>query len=521
MELTWGPYTFAETAEAGTEHFLVVGATGSGKTTLIRRLMCDVFGNGGREEPPPPSRALVYDPKLEVISFLSRFPMNHNARLKTLHPFDRRGHAWDLAKDIRGILEARQIATNLIPSHRESGSNQFFVDAARDLLAGVMLTFAKCLPDPDAWTFRDVLLAMLHQPYLEWVLSHDTDRDGKPFIQNERLKSSYLGSDPKRTDWRTVSNIRSTINARLSVYEPVAAAWFEAWEAGRRFSVREWKDSTDTIVLGNDEAARVPIDAINRALFKRIVELVLAKEEMPVEARRAGNGFSWFFLDEVREAGELDGLSRLMTKGRSKGVCVVLGFQDIEGMRSAYGKEIANEIAGQCGHAAFLRVSSETTAEWASKSFGEGRARTESETRGTQGFSQGESQAVRRALFTTELLFLPQAGPGVGIPGAFKSIRGNIQTSGSGLMNWPQLMFPPTPEAGGEGRLSSANIEPLDTDDLILEPWTEADWVRLGLSGEPPSYRRQPEAGADREDPATSPEDIRRGIDELRGREEG
>lgn len=52
------------------------------------------------------------------------------------------------------------------------------------------------------------------------------------------------------------------------------------------------------------------------------------------------------FLDELRDLGRLDALNRLLLKGRSKNVSVVLGFQDIEGLREVYGDKVANEIVG-------------------------------------------------------------------------------------------------------------------------------------------------------------------------------
>ena len=66
--------------------------------------------------------------------------------------------------------------------------------------------------------------------------------------------------------------------------------------------------------------------------------------------------------EEVREAGKLDGLSRLMTKGRSKGVCAVLGFQDIDGLRDAFGDKKASETTAMCSHKAFLCLESGETA---------------------------------------------------------------------------------------------------------------------------------------------------------------
>ena len=84
---------------------------------------------------------------------------------------------------------------------------------------------------------------------------------------------------------------------------------------------------------------RAAIDTITQLLGKRLSEQVLATEERPKDRQHT----TWFFLDEVRQAGRLDGLSALITKGRSKGAVVLLGFQGIE----VYGREAANELVGQ------------------------------------------------------------------------------------------------------------------------------------------------------------------------------
>ena len=111
-----------------------------------------------------------------------------------------------------------------------------------------------------------------------------------------------------------------------------AAAWDRATH---RLSLRAWLDQEAILILANDEENRAAIDTINQLLFKRLSELVLARGERPEASRRT----TWFLLDEVRQAGRLDGLSALMTKGRSKGAAVLLGFQDIHGLHEVYGRE--------------------------------------------------------------------------------------------------------------------------------------------------------------------------------------
>ena len=86
---------------------------------------------------------------------------------------------------------------------------------------------------------------------------------------------------------------------------------------------------------------RQSLDAINQAIFKRAAELLLAQDESPERE-------TWIILDELREAGKLDGLTSLLSKGRSFGARVVVGFQDIEGLRAVYGEKEANEMPPDC-----------------------------------------------------------------------------------------------------------------------------------------------------------------------------
>ena len=81
--------------EAATSHFLVMGATNTGKTLVQRMLMQSALKSigAGRDQ-----RAIVFDAKQDVLSILAG--MNLNCPVVTLDPFDARGYAWDMAADI-------------------------------------------------------------------------------------------------------------------------------------------------------------------------------------------------------------------------------------------------------------------------------------------------------------------------------------------------------------------------------------------------------------------------------------
>jgi len=482
--IQWGPKKLRRAQ--GTEHFLLVGASGSGKTTLLKSMMRSIF------DAPHEFTGLVYDPKQELLPVLFALRGDTEAHInkgtssvRVLNPFDERCCAWDLSKDIDGPVSARQLATILVPDSNGGGAGeQFFINAVRDILTGIMLVFINCASEDCRWTLRDLLLGALYQPYLRVLMDQSTTRDKKPFPMVHRLKSTYLN---ERGDAKTLANILATMSAKLSVYEPVAAAWSQAQTRGPHFtfSLKDWAagDFSDILVLGNDEAGRGSIDPINQAIFRRATELLLARPETSPDQKRTGEKQTWFFLDEVREAGYLDGLSSLLTKGRSKGACVVLAFQDIQGLRDVYGEEVANEICGQCNNTIILRLNSPTTAQWASEIFGKRLDLAMGGGMQGTGLSSSTSyqEQERPFYYTSDFTYLPSANKSNGIAGFLRNPETRPDEEDAKWSLNADLIDKLLPNAASEGGSFAPSItRPPET--LYLEPWTEADWKRLGFS---------------------------------------
>lgn len=478
--------------KSASKHFLCAGAAGSGKTTLIRCLIWSIVQSDEH------FRALSYDGKTEDVPFY--FGMlgvteeqvrRGTSRVKILHPFDVRGAAWDLARDIAGPRHARQFAAITISGGAHAGeAEEFFLNAVRDLKTGVLLALKNCAPNPDSFEYRDVLLALTYPAYLRFIMGLKRTRDGQPFLITQRLKQAYLDGDRRLLD-----NIVSSANAKLGGLEGVAACWYHSVREGRQpFSLSRWveDDGDDILILGNDEAARAVIDPLNQAIFNRAAELLLARREATPCERETGENQTFFFLDEIREAGRLDMLGRLLTKSRSKNGAVCLGFQSIEGMREVYGGHVANDLTGQCSHVAILRLNDGSTAEWAVEMFGEHLDDNVSDTQGTD--SDGNvTRSIqsgmddRTWLYTSDFLYLPEAGPENGIWGYVRVPQLNPQEHDLWFhLSWDEIQanLPPVGDATGW----RAPFIPRPEEHHYLRPWDAADWARLGFPGEPPDW---------------------------------
>lgn len=442
--IPWGGRSLPD--DAATSHFLVLGTTGSGKTLTIKQLMERELPRIGGGD----SRALIYDAKQDVLSYLSR--LNLRAEVLTLNPFDRRGVRWDLARDITSPASALQFASILIPE--ESGNNRFFSDAGRDLLAGVIKSFIQCAPG--TWSLRDLVLAMRRRESMQELLAMS--------VHGEGLIEAYFQEE------RTLHNILSTVRSRLAPFEPIAALWDQS---STSVSLEEWSKGEFILILASNESVRIALDAVNRALFKRMSELIVSQPES--RTRR-----TWFFLDEVREAGKLPGLTSLLTKGRSKGACVVLGLQDIDGLREAYGSNLANEICGMCSNKAVLRLESPETAAWASKMVGEYesiehlRSVSSDATFSRRNRTKSETRVRAAAVLPSEFLSLPPTTRETGLSGYYLSP--NIGAFRSVISIEPLVVH--------ETRAGQSSVRDFDArpdSDQYLTRWSASDMNRLQL----------------------------------------
>lgn len=470
--------------EAAKFHFLAAGATGSGKTVLLRILMQSTLSEVGRL---PNLRAIVYDPKQDFVPVLDSIVRGPNeplgelsARVKILNPFDRRGVSWDVAADTKNPAVARQVAATLVPEDERSAS-PFFARAAQDIAYGVILSFIESGVD---WTFRDLVLALsTDQATTKAVLELSPS--------NRNRVDTYFGPTNE-----TNLSVWSTLQTKVARFEPIAAGFSRAAEA---ISLSDWIRDPEgsVIVLRTNQAIREAIDCINAVLFRRLSELIL---DLPDTSAHSELDRTWVYLDELRDAGKLDGLRSLLNMGRSKRCTVVLSFQDIEGLKATYGEHEALELTGQCANKAILRLEGPATADWASSLFGTERVYLTDTSTGVQSgsgaqISSGESvrEVDRRKVLDSKFFSLPISGTGGAVRGIAKRFD-QTKPIEFGMKPFPEV----SPESESLERARQKiwraspidQVVPRDDRELFLEPWDASDIERLGLNVKPLASKR-------------------------------
>src|SRR5947199_942456 len=110
--------------DAENKHFLIVGDTGSGKSSIIRQMLYQVDARG--------DSAIVYDPACE---FVKQFYNERRGDI-VLNPLDARMPYWNPSKELRRKAEAKALAVSLYQP--EGVTNKFFVEAPQKIFAHLM-----------------------------------------------------------------------------------------------------------------------------------------------------------------------------------------------------------------------------------------------------------------------------------------------------------------------------------------------------------------------------------------------
>lgn len=438
-----------------TTHFLIVGATGSGKTLTVQKLLEDI---AQYLRSNPHARAVVYDPKQNILPMLQRIAAD--LPVADLHPYREGSLAWDLASDVRSSRDIETVSNILFPEDRRSGENRFFLEAPRELTQSVLRCFLEC--GVNDWTFRDLYCVLTSPDLLEKLLKQSS--------REKDVFAEYFDGDE-----RTLSNVRLSLRTRLLRYRPVAAASHRRAREGRMISLKDWSRSqSGFLVLGSDKTPDSGIDALNRAALAMLGRHWLEGPGSDAQPKY------FLVLDEVQSAGQLSVLPVLLTEGREKGVSTILSFQDVASMRHVYGNEQSDALLSQFGHKAFLRLEGDSTAQWASKAIGEieqfeytygeshGRSHSFQGNGYTTTYTQTEQRVRKAALMPSDFLTLPPTTASNGLTGYYASAEIGV---------W-QHKYESADVFGNRHDLSSPSTQ---DEDVELEPLDTRDAERLGI----------------------------------------
>ncbi len=300
-------------------HILIMGDTGTGKSTLIRKIMQQIEERG--------ETAIVYDPALDYTPEFYR-PERGDA---ILNPLDERMPYWSPGDELRHPAEALTLATSLFPDRRNE--NQFFVEGPRKIFAH-LLTYRRT-PEQMAW----------------WMC-HEEEID-------QRVKGTqYAAMIDKKAPAQ-----RSGILASLNMIADSLKLLPSEGEANGRWSATEWsKQRKGWLFLTSTSETRERLLPLTSLWLDTLVLRLMNQGQ--TSSRKV-----WFVLDELATLQRLPQLHTAVTENRKSNSPVVLGFQGRSQLETRYGHE-AEAMLSQPATKIFLRTSEPNAAKWISDAIG-------------------------------------------------------------------------------------------------------------------------------------------------------
>ena len=453
------------------QHFMVLGTTGSGKTATIDLLLKSVVPRIGAGDG---WRALIFDPKTDACARLVSMGLTSTPII--LNPFDSRAAGWDMGADFQDARDIPDHAALLFPVTKDA-KQPFFEEAAVALAEGVICSLNARVGRN--WDLRDLILAMSSPKRIREILAWAPK-------QNEDCLEMYFGNQ------KTTADIMSTIATRVRRYRVVASYWHHA---KRKFSLTDWVNSESILVLGHSHRSKKALQALNLVIFKRASDLLC---DQPNSTTRR----SWIVLDELGTAGKVEGLDDLAEKGRDKGACLVLGFQDISKVQEAYGEKLAEAIIALPANLGVLCLHGDKTPTWAQRIFGE-EERKDSRTStsvasGPGGTTKTVTDAEHREkvpiLMASTLTSIPTVSPG-----GVQELEGYYSIGHVGRYRYdlPLATLKRELPRLDEAQALRINFQESPPEMGILQPWDADDYLRLGLEGPPDPDPLPGQRGAD------------------------
>lgn len=308
-------------------HVMLIGTTGSGKTTELRSLVAQMRA---RQD-----TAVIFD---LTGAYVEAF--YDPARDTILNPMDARCPSWSIFNDCRTHSEFTAAAAALIPS--DGGSSEpFWALAARTLFIEM------CMRLQERGQTTNLALS-------ENLMTADLKRVHR-FLANT-IADPLTAPEAARM----AESIRAVMNTNAQVLRFLP-------DEGEPFSIRDWitgDKKPGAILFVTSNYIDLPM---NRALLTLWMDLAINRL---MTLPRTRSLRTWFMFDELGALHQLPAIENGLQTGRAFGGAMVLGIHSFEKLVEVYGEQGARNLASLARTKLILATADLDTAEQCARYIG-------------------------------------------------------------------------------------------------------------------------------------------------------
>lgn len=392
-------------------HTIMIGSTGTGKTTQMRALIAQMRVRR--------DRAVVFD---LTGAYVEAF---YNPATDTiLNPMDERCPSWSVFAEAKNHADFTGIAAALLPADG-GGAEPFWMLAARTLFVETCIKLIKRGEATNQALARKLMMADLKEVHK--LLEHTV---ADPLTAPEAAKMA--------------ESIRAVFNTNAQALRFLP-------EGKEAFSISDW------IRAGNKPGSILFITAshnelvLNRALLSLWMNLAV---HTLMRLPRTRDLRTWFFFDEVHALHRLPAIEDGLQTARGFGGAFVLGIHSFAKLAETYGKEGAQNLASLARTKLVLAAADRDTAEHCSDYIGHREVRMMDEAY-SYGYSNIRDAAtitprseVQPLVLPDDIMKLPSLRGFLVFPEGFDSARIKLT-----YKDYPKV---------AEGYVLRAHVEPIE-----------------------------------------------------------
>ena len=312
-----------------TEHIMLLGDPGTGKTQSIHHFLLQIAGRH------PAEAVVIYDPASE---FVKRHYHQQRGDV-ILNPTDQRSPYWSPSVELHTLTDKKLLAESFLPGKSEANqpsSSSFFLKAARAIFAR-MLEFK---PTP--------------AQMVDWLKSEDA------------IDTIVAGTEHTHLIPKSAHGQRAGVLGVLAELGDILRLLPERDACQSEISLSEWaRRRSGWIFITSRMDMREALRPLQAAFIN-----ILMKRLMSVSPEWGQAHPCWLIVDEVHSLNRLPALYETETEGRKYGIKLIQGTQGKTQYEEYYDR-LAKAMLAAPKLKLFFRCGESESARWISDTIGE------------------------------------------------------------------------------------------------------------------------------------------------------